>query len=186
MRFRARIAATLLLALPILFCGEGGRRHDLPEKPVSIRGWVSEIQGVPHYGQPGYFYDLNVYVEGIEKVSGSIAEDGSFIILGVPAGSSTIVFQAPGIDEAAIHFEGLPSAADILIPGVILTPTGASLQNPEAARVRVLRRGEPREQIESQTTANGELLPTFLVPREELGDRLNRPTPPARGGITVM
>jgi hypothetical protein len=176
----------MLLALPILFCGEGGPRHGLPEKPVSIRGWVSEIQGVPHYGQPGYFYDLNVYVEGIEKVSGSIAEDGSFIILGVPAGSSTIVFQAPGIDEAAIHFEGLPSAADIFIPGVILTPAGASLQNPEAARVRVLRRGEPREQIESHTTANGELLPTFLVPREELGDRLNRPTPPARGGITVM
>lgn len=184
---KIRYALLTLLVPALLFCGEPTPRGDLPAGPVSVRGWVSNVQGVPNYGEDGNFYDLNAYVEGIERVSGGVQPTGAFIILGVPPGQSTIVFQAPGIEDAAIHFEGLPPRADVLLPGIVLTPDGASISNPDAARVRIPRghQGEI-EQIESTTTANGVTLPTYLVPTKNLGDRLNYPEPPKRGNIITV
>lgn len=178
----------LTVIVPILLsCGEPVPRGDLPKGPVSVRGWISSVEGVPNYGQDGSFYDLNAYVEGIERVSGGVDEDGSFIVLGVPPGDSTVVFQAPGVDDAAIHFEGLPPRADVLLQGIILTPAGATVENPEEAKVRIPngRRTEIR-QIESTTTANGVALPTYLVPIEALGDRLNHPVPKRKGTVLRM
>lgn len=179
--------ALLLLAPALLFCSEPTPRKGLPEGPVSIRGWVSRVDGVPNYGHDGNLYDLNAYVDGIERVSGGVQDDGSFVILGVPPGSSTIVFQAPGIDDAAIHFEGLPPKADVLLPGIVLTPDGASIEHPEAAKVRIPHGSDGEvEQIESSTTANGVTLPTYHAPIRTLGDRLNYPKPPARGNVITV
>lgn len=181
-----RVLLTLLVPA-LLFCGEPKPRGELPAGPVSVRGWVSKVEGVPHYGEDGNFYDLNAYVEGIERVSGGVQENGAFIILGVPPGQSTIVFQAPGIEDAAIHFEGLPPRADVLLPGIILTPDGATISNSEAAKVRIPRGTEGEtEEIESTTTANGVTLPTYMVPTRKLGDRLNYPEPPKRGNIITV
>ncbi len=183
MKMRSKTILTLLVPA-LLFCGEPKPREGLPAGPVSIRGWVSRVEGVPNYNASGPFYDLNAYVEGIERVTGGVRENGAFIILGVPPGASTIVFQAPGIEGASIHFEGLPPKADVLLPGVVLTPGGATIKNPEAAKVRIPagREGEI-EQIESATTANGVDLPTYNVPLRELGDRLNYPEPPPRSNV---
>ncbi|MDX1584270.1 MAG: hypothetical protein R3338_11790 [Thermoanaerobaculia bacterium] len=179
---RIRYAIVSLLFPSLLFCGEPTPRGDLPHGPVSIRGWVARVEGVPNYGQDGNLYDLNAYVEGIERVSGGVQEDGAFIILGVPPGESTIVFQAPGVDDAAIHFQGLPPKADVLLPGIVLTPDGVSIPRPELAKVRIPNgRGTEVEQVESETTANSLELPTYLVPIRALGDRLNYPLVPARG-----
>ncbi|MBW3671353.1 MAG: hypothetical protein KY432_06735 [Acidobacteria bacterium] len=184
---KIRHALLSLLVPALLFCSEPSPRGDLPEGPVSIRGWVSRVDGVPNYGQDGNFYDLNAYVEGIERVSGGVQDNGAFIVLGVPPGQATIVFQAPGIEDAAIHFKGLPPRADVLLPGIVLTPAGASISNPEAAKVRIPRgRQGEIEQIESTTTANGVTLPTYLVPTKKLGDRLNYPEPPTRGNIITV
>lgn len=186
---RSKVVWIVLLLPALIQCGgeEGNVRDELPEGPVSIRGWVTRVDGVPNYGQDGNLYDLNAYVEGIERVSGGIRDNGTFVILGVPPGSSTIVFQAPGVEDAAIHFEGLPPRADVLIPGVVLTPGGAAISEPEQAKVRIPRgRAGEVEQIESTTTANGVTLPTYLVPTRELGDRLNHPKPPPRGNLVTM
>lgn len=182
MKFRYAVLALIVPAL--LFCSEPTPRGDLPDGPVSIRGWVTRVDGVPHYGQDGNLYDLNAYVEGIERVSGGVRDNGAFIILGVPPGDSTIVFQAPGVEGAAIHFKGLPPQADVLLPGIVLAPGGVTISNPEAAKVRIPgRRDGEIEPVESKTTANGVSLPTFIVPTRALGDRLNYPKPPPQGNV---
>lgn len=181
---KTRLAIICFVLPALLSCGESTPRHGLPKGPVSVRGWVARVDGVPNYGKNGYLYDLNAYVDGIERVSGGVQDDGAFIILGVPPGESTVVFQAPGVEGAAIHFEGLPPKADILLPGIVISPEGVTIPHPELAKVRIANgRGTEIEQVESTTTANGVALPTFRVPIRELGDRLNYPVIPPRGNV---
>ena len=181
----------LLLAFAILSaCGKSEvdpqSPHLMSRQPVSVRGWVEDVAGakrgetiemeIARRGE--MFQQTSVWVEKTEFASGGVAENGSFIVLDVPPGSSTLGFSAPGAENAKLVLENIPGNADVLIPEIILSNGGATVRDPAKLRVRIP--GERPEPFTTTATATiaGHKVPIVEVPMSELGNRREYPQPP--------
>jgi hypothetical protein len=184
--------ATFLIVLALSGCPraqEAARRGGV----VSIRGWVTDAV-LP----PGSFRVVgtnisaeeqrrdildrtNLAVEGVQFASGAMRDTGSFIILDVPPGDVTILFQVPILGDVPLHLGNVPPSADVLIPGILLSDEGASVPDPSGIRVRVPSREPAPLNIES--TVAGHRVPAVATPLRELADRRDFPEPGAPANL---
>lgn len=157
--------------------------------PASIRGWIRDIEtpetefyrltkSTAGAGQfrIEQFRATTVYVENAPFASGGVAENGSFIILDVPPGTNRILFSSPGVPSAAIELQDVPPNADVLLPSVNVTKTGATLVDPRAVVVRVPDK-IAGDQIFKPLLVQGQAIPVRKVPVSELIDRRDYPGP---------
>lgn len=182
----------LLGTIAMTACGGGNEKaaegsSSMSRSPASVRGWVADIQSTPtNYSvvkpmsdsalRSDLFSRTNVYVANAQFASGGIAENGSFILLDVPPGSVNVVFQIPGYRDASLQLTGVPENADVLIPGVIVTPTGARPADGAAIQVRVP--GETKRATGQFATVGGVRVPVTEAPLSEMVDRRDYPEPP--------
>jgi len=181
---RKALVSIVLLGLGGLLTSCGEPRHsNVVNKPASIRGWINEIEktlppgvdpSVVMQGQTleDYLRDANVYLKGTVKVTGGLM-NGAFVMLDIPSGDETIVFQAPGIDESAMTIKGIPPTADVVLSGVNVTKHGAKLADPSKAVIRIAAKVDEIREIPSTTTIDGVKIRTVEVPLRLMGDRMN-------------
>lgn len=182
------MARTFRLALPLLVlafvigsCEEP--RSQIVNHPVSIRGWIADVERtIPPGVSPNviiqgntledYIQQSNVYLKGGKLITGGLM-NGSFIMMDVPPGDATIVFQAPGIYQSPMTIHGIPPAADVVLSGVDITKHGTKLDDPSKALVRIAAKIDKMREIPSTTTINGVKIRTVEVPLVKMGDRMN-------------
>ncbi len=181
-----RICPILLLGMIVLVAGCGEPQSRITQGPASVRGWIIGIEGLNEgpdsVGIVGRHYnpypDTNVYVPNVKFASGGLQSDGTFVILDIPHGDATLVFQAPGIDEAPMQIRNLPPNAELYAPGVRITRQGAILSDPSRAVVRIpVKENAPPREIPSTTLVNGKRIRTTEVYFKQMGDRMNYPQP---------
>ncbi len=180
-------SAFILLILATA-CSRAPNVPRVSKEPVSIRGWLFDIEGGPsapfrtaetEAARKAHLFQAT-YVEVVNApyVSGGIAENGSFLLLDVPPGKVTIVFSAPGAPAAKLEMENVPGNADIFIPGILLKPGSVAFTDPAAVRVRLAARvDKPRPSGRSATIA-GMRLPVIETPVAQMADRHDYPIPP--------
>ncbi len=172
-------------------CGEEPKGPRLSREPVSVRGWVGELDAghdlfstlEPNTAnamrKATLLGQATISVENSPFSSGGIGENGSFIILDVPPGNVTIVFQVPGIDESKLTLENLPGNSDVLLPALHVGKTTTALLHAKDAIVRVPSDEKKRRPLPNvNVKASGQPIPAFAVPMEELEDRREYPEPP--------
>lgn len=174
----------LLIVLLVIACGGEGKAPRRPaQDPVSIRGWILDIEGVPsdapdqvfpslNRSPIQYILDANVYIPDQQFVSGTI-ENGSFVMLDVANGDVTIMFQAAGIADSPMKVKGVPPSADLVLPGIVIGKERTYLVDPTKAMVRIPSNVAEVEEIPSTTFVNGDKVPTFSIPIKKMGDRMN-------------
>jgi hypothetical protein len=179
--------------LPILVilaaCGPSQPTAPVVSKdPISVRGWITDVEG----GSEGtfrtveteavrrqqLFQSTNVWVDNAPYISGGVQDNGSFLLLDVPAGKVTIEFSAPGAPQAKLVLENIPGNADVYIPGMILTKTGVQLPDPAAVQVRLAARITQPHPLGKTALIAGKPIPIVEVPLAQLTDRHEFPTPP--------
>jgi hypothetical protein len=177
------ILLTLALALG---CGESkDPSQAITSDPVSVRGWVEDVAGAKRgetielelYRRQGLFQQTSVWVEKSQFASGGIAENGSFIILDVPPGNTTIGFSAPGAENAKLILENVPGNADVLIPQIVLQNGTVKVLDPKRIQVRLPASvREPRDTGKLATVA-GHPVRIIETPIRQLVDRRDYPDP---------
>ena len=176
----------LIVAAAVLACGgESPRTSTVSKEPVSVRGWIDDVQGSVKSTTPEMeaarrgqiFQGTQIWVEGADYVSGGVAENGAFILLDVPPGNVTIGFSAPGVDRAKIVLQNIPGSADVFIPAVILKPNGASVVNPQDVKVRVASRIDKPAPAGKTAIVAGLTVPITNVPINAMVDRHDYPKP---------
>jgi hypothetical protein len=184
-----RLLIVLSVSLAVACGGETTpKRRPLSKQPVSVRGWIADIEGAnkgdlvtPETESArlqGVFQATSVWVEDAGYVSGGVAEDGSFILLDVPPGEVTIMFTAPGAENARLELADIPGNADVLIPAVLLKPGGVTLLQPAGVVVRVPANVQELQKTERTATVAGNTVPVLEAPLSALVDRRDYP---ARG-----
>ncbi|HUP50080.1 MAG TPA: hypothetical protein VNA04_14945 [Thermoanaerobaculia bacterium] len=177
----------LLLALAA--CGGGEQpAQPLSRTPVSVRGWIADVEGAPtgELQTPEtegarlaeLFQATSMWIEDAPYVSGGVAPNGAFILLDVPPGDVTISFSAPGAEDAQLTLQNIPGNADLLIPAVLLTRGGSKLLQPDQVVVRVPARVPAPRRTGQVATVAGVPLPVIEAP---LGDFTDRRDYPERG-----
>lgn len=184
---------TLALTLLILAACGGGEAKDgsaaaqLSRTPVSVRGWVLDVKDARSADnidmelarRAQLFAATSLWIEGSRYASGGIAENGAFIVLDVPPGTSTLGFNAPGAETAKIVMENVPGNADVMLPNVILENGGATFLDPSQLVVRL-----PDSSVDKPTptgeyaTFNGVRAPIVKTPLREMMNRREYPEPP--------
>ena len=159
------------------------------KEPVSVRGWIVDVAGSASapYQTPEtevvrrmqLFQSIGVWVDNAPYVSGGIAENGSFILLDVPPGNTTITFTPPGGAGARLILENIPGNADVLIPAMLLK--GDSVQLLEPANVKVRLSANIAHPTPTGRTARvaGLAVPVLNVPIGAMIDRQEYPNRPA-------
>lgn len=184
-----RIVKLMAVALILVAAGCGGEGRKMAKNPASVRGWILDIEhptrGPQRLPNPqmeaerriAMFQELNLFVEDVPYASGGTGENGAFVILDVPPGDSTILFQT-GNGDATLALKNVPANADIILPNLIVRPPGVRLLQPSMAVVRVpSRTATKRTEIESKTTIGGQPARVFEVPLDDLADRRDYPNP---------
>lgn len=195
-----RLGAFLFLPVSILLlsCGGGESadregRGSFRRGPISIRGWVSEIDiGQPEPAGTFSVTDLSqrrssyqrqlleetsLSVEGVSYASGRIIDSGSFIILDSPPGDLLVNFQAPGVPLVQLELRDIPPNADVFVPGLKLYPTRLEILEPEKIIVRVPGTGTERKLREEPAMVGGHRVDVWDVPLREMMDRRDMPFP---------
>ncbi|HEV2720330.1 MAG TPA: hypothetical protein VG323_09965 [Thermoanaerobaculia bacterium] len=179
----------LLAALALLAaCGPTPNTPRVSKDPVSIRGWLYDVEGGPSAPfrtaeteaarKQHLFQATYVEVVNAPYVSGGIAENGAFLLLDVPPGKVTVIFSAPGAPAAKMEMDNVPGNADIFVPGVVLKPNGVGFTDPSAVKVRMAARvDKPRASAMSATIA-GLRVPVTDTPIAQMADRHDYPIPP--------
>lgn len=181
-------SALLLVALTLLGCSEtpSDSPHALSRQPVSVRGWVEDVEGATHNPIPDLeivrrqeqFVQTSVWVEGNQFASGGVAENGAFIVLDVPPLNATLGFQAPGADGAQLVLQNVPGTSDVFIPGLFLSNGKVRVADPKAIQVRL-----PTSDIDKAkptgafATIAGHKVPVMATPLREMTDRREYPSP---------
>lgn len=176
----------LLVAAVMAACGnETSRTSTVSKEPVSVRGWIDDVQGSVKSTTPEMetarrtqiFQGTQIWVEGADYVSGGVAENGAFILLDVPPGNVTIGLSAPGVERARIVLQNIPGSADVFLPAVVLKPNGASVVNPQEVKVRVASRIDKPVPTGKSAIVAGLTVPIVNVPINAMVDRHDYPKP---------
>lgn len=191
----------LLLALLILACGESQEPPmRLSKQPVSVRGWIGSLASPPEPGAQVEQFEMAervnafrasaVSVDNVPWASGGLADTGSFIILDVPPGDFTLLFQIENVGDVRLPLKQIPGNADVLIPGLVIRPDGVDVADPSKIVVRV-----PGEEAKptGQTAMVGKYsVPIVQATLTELKDRRDypvspdQPEGPAAIGVTIQ
>lgn len=176
------VAAALLAA-----CGGGGGSpsHAVSKEPVSVRGWIADVEGGQRSTNPDMetarrsqlFQATEVWVEDAQYVSGGVAPNGSFILLDVPPGNVTIGFHAPGAESAKLVLQNIPGNADVVVPGLILKKNGVGLLKPQDVKVRMAARVNTPAPTGQTSVVAGLRVPVMNVPINAMADRHDYPVP---------
>lgn len=166
--------------------------------PVSVRGWIADVELPPSdlmkvtdpylqiQRKYAMFRDTAISVEGVNFVSGGVAETGAFIMLDVPPGDSIINFQPPGLPDAQLVLRQIPGNADVLLPGLLIKGTKVELFKPEEAMVRIAGSGTERKKLDFVAFVGDQRIDVWEVPLSELIDRREYPTPTTRLSVPAM
>ncbi len=177
--------AIFLLALA---CAPTPNTPRVSKDPISVRGWIVDVEGSPnapfHTAETEaarrrqLFQSTYVAVDNAPYVSGGVAENGSFILLDVPPGNTTITFTAPGAPAARLELQSVPGNADVFVPALLLKPDSVTLLDPKSVNVRLAAR--VRRPTPSGLTARvaGLALPVMNTPIASMTDRHDYPNPP--------
>lgn len=176
-----------LLLLLLIACGPEGNVPHVSKEPVSVRGWIADIDGAPHGANAELeaarmlqlFQATNVWIDNAPYVSGGVAENGSFLLLDVPPGNTTITFSAPGAPEARLTLKNIPGNADVFIPNVLLRRDSVVILQPNGAMVRVATRVERPTATGATAIVAGVPVPVMNVPIAAMTDRHDYPNPPS-------
>ncbi|HEY8713449.1 MAG TPA: hypothetical protein VIM68_11300 [Thermoanaerobaculia bacterium] len=180
-RFTILIAVVLAAA-----CGnEKTRTSTVSKEPVSVRGWIDDVQGSVKSTTPELetarrsqiFQATQIWVENADYVSGGVAENGAFILLDVPPGNVTIGLSAPGAEHARLVLQNIPGTADVFIPAVVLEPNGATVVNPRDVKVRVAAEVANPTPTGKTAIVAGVSVPILNVPLSAMVDRHDYPRP---------
>ena len=178
-----------LIALILAGCGgEGAQGPD--KSPVSVRGWIADVEGSNPEGsfrtvetesarRIAMFQQTSTWIENLEFVSGGVAETGAFILLDVPPGDVTISFNAPNAETAKLVLQNVPPSADVFVPGLILKKNGSDVEDPKAIQVRVAASIEKARPTKIVATIDGHPVTVVETPYDAMMDRRDYPTVPA-------
>jgi hypothetical protein len=176
-----------LAALALLGCKEASSDspHALSREPVSVRGWVEDVDGAEHNPIPdleivrrqGQFAQTSVYVEGNQFASGGVAENGAFIVLDVPPPGATLTFQAPGVEGAQLILQNVPGTADVFVPGLFLRNGGVRVADPKLIQVRLPASIDKAKATGTFAIVAGHRVPVVATPLREMTDRRDYPNP---------
>jgi hypothetical protein len=179
----------VLFALLLAACGgetkEEPSIHRLSRQPVSVRGWVLDVEGAQRADtveveiarRTQLFQSSSIWVENSPYSSGGIAENGSFIVLDVPPLDATIGINAPGAESARIVIKDVPGNADVFIPNVILKNGSATVADPKAILVRMPSRVKTPTRTGKTATIAGYTVPIIDTPLAQFTDRREYPNP---------
>jgi hypothetical protein len=186
---RTLLLVPILLALGIAACSAPkGETAAARSGPVSVRGWIADVELPPSHNfmvtdpylqiQRKYamFRETAISVEGVQYVSGGVAETGAFIMLDVPSGDSIINFQPPGLPDAQLRLRQIPGSGDVLLPGLIIKGTQVVLFKPENAMVRLPGSGTERKKLDIPAFVSDQRIDVWEVPLAEMVDRREYPT----------
>ncbi|MEA2570242.1 MAG: hypothetical protein QOI24_2243 [Acidobacteriota bacterium] len=192
------VAASLVL-LFVACSGEPPKNGQpvMSAEPVSVRGWVADVDGSGGDGstyrtveteaarRAQLFQSINVYVENSPYVSGGMAENGSFLLLDVPPGKVTVVFQAPGAPAARLVMQNIPGNADVFVPALLLKKDGVTLLQPKELKVRLAASIDKAKPTGATANINGQLVPVMETPYAQMEDRRDWPAAPSVTPATV-
>jgi hypothetical protein len=176
----------LIVAVLVAACGnEQPRTSTVSKEPVSVRGWIDDVQGSVKSQTPEMemarrsqiFQATQIWVENADYVSGGVAENGAFILLDVPPGNVTIGISAPGVEGAKIVLQNIPGSADVFIPAVVLKPNGATVVNPKDVKVRVASEVATPTPTGKNAMVAGVTVPILSVPLSAMVNRHDYPRP---------
>lgn len=179
-----RTASVLLLVL-LAACGSEEKSPMNISDPVSVRGWITDVKDAKRAEtmemeiarRTELFTSSSVWIEEFQYASGGIAENGSFIILDVPADKATLGFNAPGAENAKLALSGIPGNADVFIPNIVLEPGGAKVLDPKAIVVRVPASIDKPRPTGQMATVAGIQVPVMEMPISAFVDRRDYPQP---------
>jgi hypothetical protein len=178
-----RLVALLLF---LVACGPAPNTPHVSKEPISVRGWIVDVAGVPHGANAELdavrrlqqFQATNVWIDDAPYVSGGVAENGSFLMLDVPPGNTTITFSAPGAPSAKLSLKNIPGNADVFIPGVLLKGDSVALLQPNAVTVRIAAHVDRPTPTGATATVAGLGVPVVNAPVASMADRHDYPNPP--------
>ena len=187
---RGTLAAVAFLLSFAIACSEPKNTNpQMSRTPVSIRGWIRDIETPPsdfyrltksttgaNQFRIEQFQQTTVFVENVQFASGGVAENGSFILLDVPPGNIRIVFSAPNVASSMIELKNVPPNADVLLPALNVTNSGAKLLDPRAVVVRVPDLDSDKRSF-GPLSVQGFAAPVKRVSIRELIDRRDYPNP---------
>jgi hypothetical protein len=183
-----RIRCFLLLTFAAFACGPEPNTPHVSKEPLSVRGWISDVEGSPSapfrtaeteaVRKLHLFQSTSVWVENAPYVSGGVAENGSFILLDVPPGNTTITFSAPGAAAAKLVLQKVPGNADVVIPAILLRRDSVALLDPKAVKVRLAARVNRAVPAGMIAQVAGVAVPVMNTPIAAMSDRHDYPNPP--------
>jgi hypothetical protein len=179
----------LVLVLLAVSCNVPTTSERVSTDPISVRGWIADVEGGAPEGtlrtietelarKTQLFKSTTVWVEGATYVSGSIGENGSFILLDVPPGNVTITFTAPGAESSQLVLKDIPGNADVLVPALELRKTSAVPLDPRLVRVRMAARVDKPAPTGQDAFVAGHRVPVVNTPYAAMVDRRDFPNPP--------
>ncbi|HJW93419.1 MAG TPA: hypothetical protein VJ901_07355 [Thermoanaerobaculia bacterium] len=187
-----RRLAIFLIPLMLAACGEKPKGPVVSKEPVSVRGWVLDVEGSGGGDNAPFrtveteaarkialFQSMNIWVEGAPYISGGLAENGSFILLDVPPGTVTIELSTPTIPQAKLVLTNVPGNADVLIPGVIVKKDGGiAVADPKAIEVRTAAKIDKPHVTAQKVMVAGIPIPVIETPLAQMISRRDWPVPP--------
>ncbi|HEY8132392.1 MAG TPA: hypothetical protein VII12_10910 [Thermoanaerobaculia bacterium] len=179
----------IALTLVITACSDSNPNGPrVSKEPISVRGWIVDVAGSPTvpYQTPEteavrrtqLFQSIGVWVDNAPYVSGGIAENGSFILLDVPPGNTTITFTPPGGTGARLILENIPGNADVLIPAMLLKGDSVELLEPTNVKVRLTAKVDRPTPSGLTARVAGLAVPVLKLPIAAMTDRQDYPHPP--------
>lgn len=191
-----RKIAVLLAAALAFGCGEESKDspHAMSREPVSVRGWIDDVAGSKHAEsldlevarRQSMFQQTSVWVEKTQFASGGVSENGAFIVLDVPPGTSTIGFSAPGAENAKVVLENIPGNADVLIPAIVLRNGDAKVLDPSKIQVRIPGSDSTPHPTGAFSIIAGNKVPVIETPLAQLGNRREYPHPAGFRPVAVV
>lgn len=160
--------------------------------PVSVRGWVQDIEtpgkegtfkvmdsGTERARKVALFKETTLFVEKAPYVTGAFGENGAFVLLDVPPGDCAIYFQRPGVPDVKLLLEHVPANADVVIPGLVIRNGAIDLLDPSRVQVRLSSESGTEKLLKGTVVVAGHTVPIREVPLNSLMDRREYPTPVA-------
>src|SRR5207253_6240693 len=179
------------VVLMILFAACGGSEPNTPrvsKEPISVRGWIVDVEGSPHASvqtvetdsvrRLELFQSTTVWVDNAPYVSGGVGPNGSFLLLDVPPGDVTITFTAPGAPAAKLKLQKIPGNADVFVPAILLKKDSVALLDPKSLKVRVAMKIDRPAPNGVTTVVAGFPVPVMNTPIAQMNDRHDYPNPP--------